>query len=119
MSLVACLPLPDTDEDGIIDFIDNCPAIANENRGDADSDLSDDACDNCPNIYNLFQEDGDEDGIGSDEDNCPVVENPLQEDSDGDGLGDACDIDTDRSDMDRRSITSALYYSVNCICLIF
>ncbi len=145
MFLVACPPLPDTDEDGIIDFIDNCPDIANENQGDADSDLSGDACDNCPNIYNLFQEDGDEDGIGdvcdycpddpdpncsaddcvdlggdededglcSDEDNCPVIENPLQEDSDCDGLGDACDIDTDTSDMDSDGIFDGCDYCID------
>ena len=66
----ACLPPPvvDTDEDGIADDSDNCPATAN---GD--------------------QADGDGDGVGDVCDNCPAAANADQADADGDGEGDACE----------------------------
>jgi putative intracellular protease/amidase len=64
----------DRDEDGVLDFEDNCP-----------------------NAFNPEQEDGDGDGVGDACDNCPEVGNPDQSDGDGDGLGDPCDtcFDTD------------------------
>ncbi len=60
--------IPDTDGDGVFDFVDNC--------------------DNTPNPG---QEDPDGDKIGSACDNCPDVANADQADTDGDGKGDACD----------------------------
>lgn len=59
---------PDTDEDGVFDFDDNCINTPNEDQADTD-----------------------EDGIGDVCDNCPEVANPSQADSDGDGIGDPCD----------------------------
>ena len=70
----ACL---DSDDDGICDEDDNCPA--NPNPG---------------------QEDGDGDGVGDVCDNCPDTANPGQEDSDGDGVGDACTAQDMKCDMD-------------------
>ncbi|WP_372793477.1 MopE-related protein, partial [Lutibacter sp.] len=62
----------DSDGDGILDNIDNCPATANADQADADGD-----------------------GIGDVCDNCSTTINPNQADMDGDGIGDACDDDRD------------------------
>lgn len=61
-------PPSDTDGDGIVDTMDNCPTIVNPDQSDADGD-----------------------GIGNVCDNCPTIVNPDQHDADGDGIGDACD----------------------------
>jgi len=75
----------DTDNDGIADDTDNCPADANPDQTDTDGDGEGDVCDTTPN--------GDTDGDGVDElvDNCPGIYNPGQEDNDGDGIGNVCD----------------------------
>jgi hypothetical protein len=62
-------PPPDQDGDGIPDFEDNCPTVANKSQHDEDGDGIGDACDNCPLVANYDQEDN----------------------GDGDGVGDACD----------------------------
>jgi hypothetical protein len=41
-------PPSDTDQDGVADDVDNCPAAANPEQADADSDRLGDACDPCP-----------------------------------------------------------------------
>lgn len=115
---IECDDQTDTDEDGILDVLDNCPFVANPLQEDDDSDDIGNVCDNCPSHYNPDQDDSDGDTVGDscdtctdtdgdgygnpgfpanlcDLDNCPTVYNPDQEDADGDGIGDSCDVCTD------------------------
>ncbi len=96
----------DDDRDGVVDGLDNCPDLPNDEQADRDRDGTGDDCDNCPSVANFDQRDTDEDGLGDacqgdadgdgdavadGRDNCPGAGNPDQADADGDGLGDACD----------------------------
>ena len=117
--------LADTDEDGVVDNVDNCPVQYNPGQEDDDGDGLGNVCDNCPNDSNPDQFDGDSDGEGDacdicpndpdndvdadgvcgDVDNCPSDANTAQEDDDGDGLGNVCDncpndSNPDQSDAD-------------------
>ena len=112
----------DTDGDGVLDSVDNCPNTTNADQADLDNDGVGDVCDdtdadgvldnvdNCPLVPNKDQTDVDGDGIGDacdplidrdgdgvadDVDNCPLAFNPDQADADGDGIGDVCDVGTD------------------------
>ena len=72
---------PDTDGDGVLNGVDNCPLVANPEQTDTDGDGLGDACD----------DDRDGDGVLNGVDNCPAASNPNQEDFDDDGIGDVCD----------------------------
>ena len=105
----------DSDGDGILDSVDNCPGSYNPDQADGDGDGMGDACDTCPNdgdndadgdgvcgdvdnclnTPNADQADGDGDGVGDACDNCPATPNPDQADADGDGVGDVCEGDSD------------------------
>ena len=111
----------DTDEDGVADTSDNCPAIPNADQLDQDNDSVGNVCDedldgdlvpnaedNCPNVENSDQAnlDGDTEGDACDNDtdgdgvpmaidNCPLTPNTARQDNDNDGSGDACDADDD------------------------
>jgi len=84
-SIEVTLPLPDSDGDGVVDDVDNCPLTGNAAQTDTDSDGTGDACDS----------DDDGDGTNDTADNCPLVSNADQVDLDQDGAGDACDSDDD------------------------
>ena len=75
----------DTDFDGLLDDVDNCPGDPNATQIDTDGDDLGDACD--PDL--------DGDGDLNAADNCPYTPNATQSDLDGDGIGDACDPDID------------------------
>ncbi|XP_032681170.1 cartilage oligomeric matrix protein [Odontomachus brunneus] len=94
----------DSDNDSVLDTIDNCPFVYNPDQRDTDGDKTGDICDNCPLVNNPKQWDIDGDGTGDDcdddmdddripnhQDNCPKMRNADQFDTDGDGIGDACD----------------------------
>jgi len=108
----------DVDEDGVINYLDNCPIAYNPLQEDTDTDLVGDSCDNCVTVANADQADVDGDGVGDlcdnctdtdgdgygnpgyaantcPTDNCPLTANPTQADADGDGSGDVCDLCTD------------------------
>ena len=88
----------DMDEDGILNFDDNCPCEYNPDQIDSDGDGIGDACDNCPNHPNPDQKDFDKDGVGNECDNCLFEPNPDQADRDHDGVGDVCDFCPDDFD---------------------
>ena len=73
--------LPDSDNDGVVDELDNCDLIPNPDQLDTDNDGSGNACD----------ADDDNDGHADGADNCPLTSNPDQADFDLDGIGDTCD----------------------------
>ena len=72
--------MSDTDGDGIIGLLDNCPRTANPDQADGDGDGVGDVCDNCRGIANSSQSDVDKDGLGDACDDCT--------DTDNDGFGD-------------------------------
>jgi len=88
--------IPDTDNDGIPEYEDNCPNIPNFDQLDEDSDGVGDVCDYkyWKSKYEDCAIDGDGDGIMDYEDNCPEIPNTNQSDVDIDGTGDVCDNDT-------------------------
>jgi Thrombospondin type 3 repeat len=97
-----CSRVPDTDNDGVLDFQDNCQGTFNPRQDDTDNDSG-------PKPYqpvNVFPRDpmtgGDACDIDDDgdnvldvNDNCQKKANADQADRDGDGIGDVCDPNPD------------------------
>lgn len=126
ISILGASYVADSDEDGIMDSADNCPARYNppppdELQADGDGDGRGDACDICDSTppgeedldsdyFHWIDDCGDHhrskfpDGIadicGSTADTCPYTYNPSQVDRDGDGLGDLCDLCSDQNPLD-------------------
>jgi hypothetical protein len=80
------------DRDLLLDGVDNCPAVPNDDQTDTDNDGTGDACE-----ASLADTDGD--GVFDDVDNCVDVPNAGQENFDGDAAGDACDYDDDNDNL--------------------
>jgi len=72
----------DTDEDGIEDLLDNCPADENADQLNTDGDSEGNVCD----------DDDDNDNRVDIFDNCPLAVNFEQTDSNNNGIGDACEV---------------------------
>ncbi|MEQ1500026.1 MAG: thrombospondin type 3 repeat-containing protein [Parcubacteria group bacterium] len=75
----------DRDKDGVIDSMDNCPNLPNQDQADINNNNIGDACD-----------DFDLDGVMNSVDNCLDKANQNQKDTDGDSIGDLCDSDESR-----------------------
>ncbi len=73
----------DEDDDGVLDFDDNCPNNRNQNQRNSDNDDLGDACDNCPDRSNPDQDDSDGDDIGDKCDNCPDTSSGRGVDANG------------------------------------
>lgn len=74
-----CGNAPDADNDGVNDFLDNCPNAANTGQDDWNNDGVGDAC-----------QDSDGDTVLDNLDNCIETPNTDQADCNADGIGDAC-----------------------------
>lgn len=74
-----CGNAPDADNDGVNDFLDNCPNTANPGQNDWNNDGVGNAC-----------QDSDGDTVLDDIDNCIQTSNTDQADCNADGIGDAC-----------------------------
>jgi hypothetical protein len=108
--------IPDSDGDGEIDPLDNCPSDPNPNQADVDDDDIGDACDSCPgDAANDFDDDGICAGSGfqppktGDSDNCASISNPNQINRDGDPYGDACDNCISTSNPDQANADGDAY----------
>ena len=107
----------DTDDDGVPDGQDVCPAQPDAEQRDRDGDGVGDVCDVCPDQADPDQLDADGDGIGDacerpgdddgdgvpdGQDDCPHRPDPGQPDADRDGIGDVCDLCPDLADARQR-----------------
>ncbi|MGE4649584.1 MAG: thrombospondin type 3 repeat-containing protein, partial [Myxococcota bacterium] len=73
--------------------------------GDSDQDGVGNRADNCPAVQNPLQADGDADGVGDACDLCPAIPDPAQLDRDSDGFGDVCDACPDTASESQEGAT--------------
>lgn len=100
---IVIAPPVDTDGDGIVDELDNCPTTPNTDQADLDVDGEGDACD----------ADIDGDGVVNELDNCVLDPNPGQEDIDADGIGDTCDADSYPPVITSAQVSTAVLWPPN------
>ena len=81
LALAGGISQTDTDSDGIIDVVDNCPDLANTDQADFNLDGLGDAC-----------SDLDLDGLTDEQELLITGTNPLIQDTDGDGLTDEVEV---------------------------
>jgi hypothetical protein len=65
--------LPDKDNDGVPDMMDNCPDVANPDQANEDGDKFGDLCDPCPPFRNDNPSDPDKDGVADACDPNPMI----------------------------------------------
>lgn len=99
----ACQRVPDTDDDSVFDYQDNCHRFFNPMQTDTDKDSGEPPYEPVPVTVrdpvtggDACDTDDDNDAKLDIEDNCPKVVNADQKDADNDGLGDLCDPQDDR-----------------------
>ena len=85
--------LSDTDGDGIIDGMDNCPLTVNAQQSDVNSNNVGDACD---------LSDTDNDGL-TDAQEYVLGTDPTSPDSDGDGVNDGDEVNCNANPLDPES----------------
>lgn len=126
------LPPLDTDDDGISDYLDNAPYVANAPRLDMNTDGAITANDQLDNDFDTIlgnpelpatwqrlgdpaDPDDDNDGVADISDNCPFVANADQVDIDLDDRGDACDplenVDSDLDEVFDGPMSGDPYYA--------
>ena len=95
----------DSDKDGVVDTIDNCPIVENPDQDDENQDKVGDFC----------QDDYDGDGALNGQDNCQCGYNPEQFDEDQDGTGNFCDADhLDFGVIDLKTIQGGSNANLGC-----
>jgi hypothetical protein len=82
-------PPPDTDNDTILDDVDNCPNHANSDQANSDTDDHGDVCDNCWAVDNNGQEDAEGDCGALPYSSDPLCGNHCDDDDDNDTVLDA------------------------------
>jgi hypothetical protein len=94
------------DRDIVLDGLDNCPSVPNDDQADTDMNGVGDACQGA-----VVEPDTDGDGVPDVSDNCPGDWNDLQENNDGDAQGDVCDPDDDNDGLLDTVETDTMVYN--------
>jgi len=120
----------DSDDDGILNFQDNCLLVFNPDQVNSDNDSLGDACDPDDDNDGIL-DDGDGSGEIADDnctggetencdDNCRTIPNQTQSDVDGDLKGDVCDMDADQdgffNEFDCAPLVASIFPGADEVC---